>query len=205
VRRVEIEEARTQEALYFYEQTVLTAFREVEDALAEVRTYRVQLSAVENQQKAAKNANMLSNERYDKGVSSYLEVLETERSLFNVQLQLSELQQLYLNAYVNLYKALGGGWITKEEMAAYLLAQQQAAGASPQAEGFIYQIKVQGRLDKESRERLSDMTFKEDDSTDPPVTLLEGRFADQAALSEILGYLTEKDLPLLSVERLEEE
>ena len=63
----------------------------------------------------ALNANMLSNERYDKGYSNYLEVLETERSLFNVELQYSELKQQYLNSYVNLYKALGGGWITKTE------------------------------------------------------------------------------------------
>ncbi len=42
-------------------------------------------------------------------------MLETERSLFNVQLQYSELKKQYLNAYVNLYKALGGGWITKTE------------------------------------------------------------------------------------------
>ena len=118
IRRVEIEEAKTREALYRYENTVLTAFREVEDALVEIETFRAQLASVETQQKAAKNANYLSNERYDKGVSSYLEVLETERSLFNVELALSELKQQYLNAYVKLYKALGGGWLTKAEMGA---------------------------------------------------------------------------------------
>jgi outer membrane protein, multidrug efflux system len=117
IRRVELEEAKTREALYRYENSVLTAFREVEDALVEVETFQAQLQSVKNQQKAARNANELSKERYDKGVSSYLEVLETERSLFNVELALSELEQQYLNAYVNLYKALGGGWMTKEEMA----------------------------------------------------------------------------------------
>ena len=115
-RRVEIEEQKTQQALYQYENTVLTAFREVEDALAEIATYRQELAAIDRQQKAAKNANHLSKERYDKGVSSYLEVLDTERALFNSDLQRSELRQLYHNAYVNLYKALGGGWTTKEEM-----------------------------------------------------------------------------------------
>lgn len=49
-------------------------------------------------------------------MSSYLEVLDTERTLFNAELRLSELQQQYRNAYVNLYKALGGGWTTKAEM-----------------------------------------------------------------------------------------
>ena len=116
VRRVDIEKAQTKQALYFYENAVLTAFREVEDALVEVETFKKQIEAVSNQQKAAANANMLSNDRYDKGVSSYLEVLETERQLFNVELELSDLTRQYLNAYVNLYKALGGGWITTEEM-----------------------------------------------------------------------------------------
>ncbi|MHC4666017.1 MAG: TolC family protein [Planctomycetota bacterium] len=53
--------------------------------------------------------------RYDKGVTSYLEVLETERQLFSAGLELSEVKQEYLNAYVKLYKALGGGWLSKEE------------------------------------------------------------------------------------------
>jgi multidrug efflux system outer membrane protein len=114
-RRVEIEEQRTQQALYQYENTVLTAFREVEDALVEIATYRNELAAVDRQQKAAKNANNLSKERYDKGVSSYLEVLDTERTLFSAELQQSDLQQQYRNAYVNLYKALGGGWVSQAE------------------------------------------------------------------------------------------
>ena len=64
----------------------MTAFREVEDALVEIETYKRQIASVQSQLKAAKNANMLPNELYDKGYSTYLEVLETERSLFNVQL-----------------------------------------------------------------------------------------------------------------------
>jgi len=112
-RRVEVEEEKAKQALFQYENTVLTAFREVEDALIEVATYREELAAIDRQLKAAKNANALSKERYDKGVSSYLEVLDTERSLFSTDLQQSELQQLYLNAHVSLYKALGGGWPTK--------------------------------------------------------------------------------------------
>jgi len=49
-------------------------------------------------------------------VTSFLEVLDNERILFDVELELSQIQQDYLNAYVRLYKALGGGWISKEEM-----------------------------------------------------------------------------------------
>jgi len=115
-RRVEIEEERTRQALYVYEDTVLLAFREVEDALVEVQTYRKQLAAVEKKLAAASNAAMLSRERYDQGVTSYLEVLDTERTLFNVELELSQLRQEFRAAYVKLYKALGGGWISEAEM-----------------------------------------------------------------------------------------
>ena len=109
-RRVEIEEQKLQQSLYQFENTVLNAFREVEDALIEIATFREELAAISRQQKASKNANKLSKERYDKGFSSYLEVLDTERTLFSTDLQLSQLRQQYLNAYVGLYKALGGGW-----------------------------------------------------------------------------------------------
>ena len=113
-RRVEIEEERARQALLRYESVVLTAFREVENSLKEVATYRAQLEAVNNKLKAAQNANQLSKERYDQGITSYLEVLDAERTLFAVALETSELKQQYLNAYVGLYKALGGGWRTPQ-------------------------------------------------------------------------------------------
>jgi multidrug efflux system outer membrane protein len=115
-QRVEIEKERTQQALYRYENRVLFAFREVSDALNAVQTYKKQIATVERKLKAAENAAALSRMRYDKGVTSYLEVLDTERTLFDVGLELSELKQQYYNAYVRLYKALGGGWLTKAEM-----------------------------------------------------------------------------------------
>lgn len=116
LQRVEIEKERTKQALYRYENRVLFAFREVSDALHDIQTYKKQISAVERKFKAAQNAATLSKMRYDKGVTSYLEVLETERTLFDVGLELSQLKQQFYNAYVRLYKALGGGWLTKAEM-----------------------------------------------------------------------------------------
>jgi len=114
-RRVEVQEQKTQQALFQYENVVLTAFREVEDALIDIATYRKELAAIDRQLLASRNASYLSKQRYDKGVSSYLEVLDTERTLFSTDLQQSQLQQQYLNAYVSLYKALGGGWVSEEE------------------------------------------------------------------------------------------
>jgi multidrug efflux system outer membrane protein len=116
LQRVEIEKQRTRQALYRYENRILFAFREVADALNEIQTYKQQISAVERKFMAAENAAFLSKMRYDKGVTSYLEVLDTERTLFDVGLERSELKQRFYNAHVKLYKALGGGWLTKAEM-----------------------------------------------------------------------------------------
>jgi multidrug efflux system outer membrane protein len=125
-RRVEIEEALTQQARYRYEKAVLTALREVDDALVDIEMLRRQTAAIERRLKAAANANFLSKERYDKGVTSYLEVLDSERTLFEVELGNSERRQQLFNAYVQLYKALGGGWMTKEAM-----AQQEEQATTP--------------------------------------------------------------------------
>ena len=108
--RVEAEEARTEQALLAYEQTVHRAFREVEDALVAIRTYRAEHEARQRQVAAARSAAMLSRARYDGGVASFLEVLDTERSLFNAELAESQTLRLYINAIIELYKALGGGW-----------------------------------------------------------------------------------------------
>jgi multidrug efflux system outer membrane protein len=93
----------------------LSAFGEVEDALVEVDTYHREKEAARRKTIAAENAAFLSFERYDKGVSSFLEVLDSERTLFSARLEYSETNQLFFNAYVKLYKALGGGWISRSE------------------------------------------------------------------------------------------
>ncbi len=117
-RRVEIERKRTEQAYYMYDQTVLQAFRETEDALIGISTLRDQLVAVERQRVAAENAYKLSKARYDEGVTSYLEVLDSERTLFDASLNASSVLQGRLNSYVYLYKALGGGWISEAEKTA---------------------------------------------------------------------------------------
>jgi len=109
-RRVEVEVARTEQALLNYEQTVLQSLREVEDALISVDTYKREVLARKNQEKAATSATMLSRARYDGGVTSYLEVLESERSLFRAELLASSTHREQLVSYITLYKALGGGW-----------------------------------------------------------------------------------------------
>lgn len=109
-KQLKIEESKTQQALLNYERTVLNAFRTVEDALIEIKTLKEQLKARQNKLKAALNAQYLSTERYDKGVTSYLELLESQRQAFDSELNYTESRRALLNAYVNLYRVLGGDW-----------------------------------------------------------------------------------------------
>jgi multidrug efflux system outer membrane protein len=113
-RRVEAEVARTEQLLNNYELTVLRAFQEVEDSLVEIRTYRDEYQAREQQMIAAKSAATLSRARYDGGVTSYLEVLESERSLFRAELLASSTRREQIVSVVSLYKALGGGWVPEQ-------------------------------------------------------------------------------------------
>jgi multidrug efflux system outer membrane protein len=114
-QRVEIEIARTEQLLNQYELTVLQAFSEVEDALVAIRTLRDENAAREMQVRAARSAGFLSRARYFGGVTSYLEVLDTERSLFRAELAASAVRRAQLVAVVDLYKALGGGWLPEPE------------------------------------------------------------------------------------------
>lgn len=102
--------SRYRQALITYEQTILQAFREVADALvgyAKLREYRrLQASATATLADQAR----LSNLRYTGGVTSYLEVLDSERQYFSAQLSLAQAVRDEFQALVYLYKVLGGGW-----------------------------------------------------------------------------------------------
>ena len=103
-------EARAQQSLIQYRQSIQQAFKEVDDALVfhqKARQIRLQR---ERQVEAAQQALALANLRYTNGVSSYLDVLDTERQLFSAEIDLAAITRDQLNAVVRVYKALGGGW-----------------------------------------------------------------------------------------------
>ncbi len=114
-RRVEIQKETARQALYKYEQAVLVAFQEVDNALIDVETYGREVESRERQKAAAIKAATLSRARYDGGQTAYLEVLDTERSLFTAELETAAARGQLLSSYLYLYKALGGGWITPGE------------------------------------------------------------------------------------------
>lgn len=116
---VDIEVARTKQLLNRYEQTFYSALREVEDAMIAVKTYKKEYEIRSAQVVSAQNAADLSWVRYEGGMTSYLEVLDVQRSLFTAQLRTSETLQNELSSIVQLYKALGGGWVIKQDTTGY--------------------------------------------------------------------------------------
>jgi outer membrane protein, multidrug efflux system len=109
-RQVDIAESQYEQALLAYERTVLDAFRSVEDVLIEISTLKEELEARQAHVTAALNAQRLSQARYDQGITSYLEFLESQRQAFESELNYVGTRQQLLTAYAQLYKVLGGGW-----------------------------------------------------------------------------------------------
>lgn len=104
-------EAQAKQALARYEQTILIAFKEVEDALVAIRTVKDQYKAQQEQVKALQSALQIADLRYQGGITSYVDVLLAKRSLFDAETVLASTQRFHLVALVQLYKALGGGWV----------------------------------------------------------------------------------------------
>ncbi|MFL5402644.1 MAG: efflux transporter outer membrane subunit [Gemmatimonadales bacterium] len=109
-KQVDVARARAEQSRYGYEQTVLTALREVEDAITGVRASRNQVAAQQTQVDALRRALRLAEMRYQSGASSYLDLLDAQRSLFGAELSLAQVEGQQATAAVTLYRALGGGW-----------------------------------------------------------------------------------------------
>ncbi|WP_291777433.1 efflux transporter outer membrane subunit [Cecembia sp.] len=108
-RMIDIEQSKEFQALFAYENTVLNALREVEDVKVEIRTLMQEIDIAKERKGSALSAQFLSGERYSQGVTSYLEVLESQRQAFDAELELVFLQQSLLSAYARFYKVMGGG------------------------------------------------------------------------------------------------
>jgi multidrug efflux system outer membrane protein len=93
-----------------YEQTVLTALREVSDALTQLGKLTEAETGQERSVKALAQAVEFATDRYRHGFASYFEVLEAQQQLYPAQNTLAQIRRDRLRAHVQLYKALGGGW-----------------------------------------------------------------------------------------------
>ncbi len=108
-------EAQKQQALFLYQQAILTGFREVEDALIKTTKGREQLEAQERQVRSLEEYARLSRLQFEAGTSNYLQVLDADRSLFSGRLAFNQTTFDLLTAIVSVYKSMGGGWVTEAD------------------------------------------------------------------------------------------
>ena len=106
-------EAQARQVLAQYEQTILVAFKEVEDSLVAIRTVGDQRKTQEDRVNALRSALNVATLRYRGGITSYVDVLLAKRLLFEAEYSLTATHRLHLVSVVQLYKALGGGWGTE--------------------------------------------------------------------------------------------
>jgi len=113
--QVQTAEAAQQEAMFFYRQTILNAFRETSDALVGSQKKREEAEAQVKRVRALRDYARLSRLRFDNGVVSYIEVLFAENDLFSAELTAVSTQAERYSQLVNVYKAMGGGWVDEAD------------------------------------------------------------------------------------------
>jgi multidrug efflux system outer membrane protein len=120
--------ARRDQSFANYELVIQNAFRDVEDSLADLRHSAELREALRRRVATLRRGVELATLRYENGYSDYLEVLDTERSLFSAELQLASARGDYQRALVNLYRALGGDWTTVSPSTANPITPDSSTG-----------------------------------------------------------------------------
>jgi NodT family efflux transporter outer membrane factor (OMF) lipoprotein len=108
--RIEIQNALQEQARFAYQQAVLDALEEVENALVSLANFRSRATALGAAADSARTAALLARHQYGAGIIDFQTVLDTERTVLTVEESLSLAQQNSTTAAIQLYKALGGGW-----------------------------------------------------------------------------------------------
>jgi multidrug efflux system outer membrane protein len=127
--QVQQAEAQQQQALFSYQKSIQSAFSDVDNALVDRSKALERLSALRAQVEALATYARLARLRYENGYTSYIEVLDADRTLFSAQLQLTAQQAQVLSASVNLYQAMGGGWVELAESKTSLSSDPQKPGS----------------------------------------------------------------------------
>ena len=108
--QVEIQDAVREQARVAYEQTVLVALRDVENALVALVRNRERVEALASAVESVRNAAQLARQRYSAGLIDFQSVLDSERSVLLLEESLASARANGVQALIRLYKALGGGW-----------------------------------------------------------------------------------------------
>lgn len=124
-RRAEVEktEAVVRESLAAYHQTVLNAFKDVEDALAKGRAFKERISMLEETVSASESSLRIAVDRYMQGLTDYLPVLTGQLRLFTAKSSLLKARRQHISDRIQLARALGGEW-TDEIMNEYLTTKK---------------------------------------------------------------------------------
>ncbi|QDL37332.1 efflux transporter outer membrane subunit [Rhodoferax sediminis] len=113
--QVRAQEAALEQARVAYQAAVLTALKDVEDALVSLQGNRERLASLQTAADAAFNADLLARQRYTSGLIDFISVLETQRTLLATQDSVESTRASLSADHVRLYKALGGGWTPAAE------------------------------------------------------------------------------------------
>ena len=108
--QAEISASLRDRAVFAYESVVRNAFAETENGLSSVQRLREQLEQAEARRVATAEVLRIAHNRYRNGYSSYLEELDAQRNAFSAETSVLQLRASWLQAHVDLYRALGGGW-----------------------------------------------------------------------------------------------
>jgi NodT family efflux transporter outer membrane factor (OMF) lipoprotein len=128
--RIEIADLQTHELLEGYKQTILTAVRQVDDADASYRAQQQSLRSLDRALEAARQATQLATERYDRGLTDFLNVLDAERQQFDLEQRQVIALQTAADDLVALYKAVGGGWPVNQAIPPLRTPQPAAIAAA---------------------------------------------------------------------------
>jgi len=123
--QVEFAQARQRELVANYQTAVISALRDVNDALIARTTLEAQRAEQEKNVAALTRLLELAKRRYKEGAAIFLEVATAEQSLFDAQIQLDSVRAQLFQSYADLYRAFGGGWVQTAEA----LAPQAADSA----------------------------------------------------------------------------
>jgi multidrug efflux system outer membrane protein len=122
--------AKQQQLLNDYLSTIQTAFREVDDSLVTIQKLRELLEIEARHISALKNYAYFAHSRYDARYSNYIVVLDSERNLYAAEIRYVQTQNDIFAAIVSIYKAMGGGWVTKAAQR-IVPPSQKSAGSTP--------------------------------------------------------------------------
>jgi outer membrane protein, multidrug efflux system len=109
--QVRAQEAALEQVRVAYQAVVLTALKDVEDALVALQGDRERLVRLQRAAVAAGNAALLAQQRYSSGLIDFQTVLQTQRALLTAQDSVASTTATISTDHVRLYKALGGGWL----------------------------------------------------------------------------------------------